>query len=324
MECREGKGARSSMNWAEISIQTTHEATDAVANIFHDLGASGVVIEDPVLINLYRSSGTWDYCELPEPTDVETVTVKAYLPVDDQLDDKLAMFKNKVDKLCDHNIDKGQGLIHCQEVKEEDWASAWKAYFHPLKISDRLVIKPTWEEYIPAVDEIIIEIDPGMAFGTGTHHTTVLCARFLDELVKKDDIVFDVGTGSGILAIIAAKLGAATVQAIDLDQLAVRTAQENVEYNGVQAVVTCGAGDLLTGVSGQADIIVANIIADVIIHLLPDVPSRLTDKGAFIASGIISDRLSDVTAAILEQGLLVERVAEEGGWAAIVARKGEL
>lgn len=312
------------MNWAEISIQTTHEATDAVANIFHDLGASGVVIEDPVLINLYRSSGTWDYCELPEPADIETVTVKAYLPVDDQLDDKLAVFKNKVDELCDHNIDKGQGLIHCQEVKEEDWASAWKAFFHPIKISDRIVIKPTWEEYLPAVDEIIIEIDPGMAFGTGTHHTTMLCARLMDGLVKKDDSVFDIGTGSGILAIIAAKLGAASVRAIDLDPLAVKTAQENIEYNGVQNSVTARQGDLLTEVSGQADIIIANIIADVIIRLLPDIPSRLSGKGAFIASGIISDRLSDVTAAILDQGLLVERVVEEGGWAAIVAVKGEL
>lgn len=312
------------MKWAEISIQTTHEATEAVANIFHDLGASGVVIEDPVLINTYRRSDTWDYCDLPEPIDVETVTVKSYLPVDDQLDDKLGLFEQKVNQLCEHNLDKGRGLIHCREVQDEDWASAWKDYFHPIKVSERIVIKPSWEDYLPAVDEIIVEIDPGMAFGTGTHHTTTLCIRLLDELVEKADILFDVGTGSGILAIVAAKLGAASVRAIDLDPVAVKITMENIAINQVQNIVAAVEGDLLSGVTGHADIIVANIIADVIIHVLPDLPPRLKDDGIFIASGIITERLSDVTAAMLEHNLIIERVVEDGGWAAIVARKGEV
>lgn len=312
------------MKWAEISIQTTHEATEAVANIFHDLGASGVIIEDPVLINAYRSSGTWDYCDLPEPADIEVVTVKAYLPVDDQLDDKLGLFEQKVNDLEQHNLNKGCGLINWVEVQDEDWASAWKEYFHPVKVSEHIVIKPSWEDYFPAVDDIVIELDPGMAFGTGTHHTTVLCIRLLDELVKTGDTVFDVGTGSGILAVAAAKLGAASVHAIDLDPVAVRVAQENVSMNSVQHTVVTAQGDLLTGVSGQADIIVANIIADVIIQILNDLPARLKDDGAFIASGIIIERLSDVTAAMLDHKFIIEKVVEEGGWAAIVARKGDL
>lgn len=312
------------MKWAEISIQTTHEATEAVANIFHDLGASGVIIEDPVLINAYRSSGTWDYCDLPEPADIEVVTVKAYLPVDDQLDDKLGLFEQKVNDLEQHNLNKGCGLINWVEVQDEDWASAWKEYFHPVKVSEHIVIKPSWEDYFPAVDDIVIELDPGMAFGTGTHHTTVLCIRLLDELVKTGDTVFDVGTGSGILAVAAAKLGAASVHAIDLDPVAVRVAQENISMNHVQHTVVTAQGDLLTGVSGQADIIVANIIADIIIQILNDLPARLKDDGAFIASGIIIERLSDVTAAMLDHKFIIEKVVEEGGWAAIVARKGEL
>ncbi len=312
------------MKWAEISIQTTHEATEAVANIFHDLGASGVIIEDPVLINAYRSSGTWDYCDLPEPADIEVVTVKAYLPVDDQLDDKLGLFEKKVNDLEQHNLNKGCGLINWVEVQDEDWASAWKEYFHPVKVSEHIVIKPSWEDYFPAVDDIVIELDPGMAFGTGTHHTTVLCIRLLDELVKTGDTVFDVGTGSGILAVAAAKLGAASVHAVDLDPVAVRVAQENVSMNHVQHTVVTAQGDLLTGVSGQADIIVANIIADIIIQILNDLPARLKDDGAFIASGIIIERLSDVTAAMLDHKFIIEKVVEEGGWAAIVARKGEL
>jgi len=310
------------MKWAEISIQTTHEATEAVANIFHELGASGVVIEDPELINSYRRAGIWDYCAIPESADTEVVTIKAYLPVDEHLDDILKIFEQRVNELEKHNLDKGRGIIRWREVKEEDWASAWKQYYHPLHISERIVIKPSWEEYEPAASEVVIELDPGMAFGTGTHHTTAMCAQCLESEIKPGDVVFDIGTGSGILAIIAAKLGAKEVKAIDLDPVAIKVARENVKLNQVEDIVTVVQGDLLTGVQGQADIIVVNIIADVIIRVLKDGPGRLKAEGIFIASGIISERLSDVTAAFLESELVIDRVMEENGWVAIVARKG--
>ena len=310
------------MKWTEISIATTHEATEAVANIFHHLGASGVVIEDPELINSYRRSGTWDYCELPEQEDVETVVVKAYLPVDEELEEKLRSFERLVNELAQHNLDKGRGTIAYKEIQEEDWATSWKEYFHPVKIGEKIVIKPSWESYQPLPEELIIELDPGMAFGTGTHHTTMLCCRALEEVVLPGQVVFDVGTGSGILAVAAAKLGAASVRAVDLDSVAVRVAKENVVMNHVEDRVEVREGDLLTGFSGQADVVVANIIADVIIRLLPDIPGRLCEGGAFIGSGIISERLPDVTAVLREQGLSVEKVMEEGGWVAIIARKG--
>lgn len=309
------------MKWAEVSIQTSHEATEAVANIFHDLGATGVVIEDPELINSYRRSGNWDYCDIPEETDTETVVIKAYLPVDDELDDKLKEFERRVDELIAHHINKGKGQIDWREVQEEDWATSWKNYFHPIAVGQRVVIKPSWEEYAQAPDEIVIELDPGMAFGTGTHHTTAMCIRCLEQVIQAGDIVFDVGTGSGILAVAAAKLGAAHVQAVDLDGVAVRVARENVILNQVEAKITLAQGDLLTGVDGRANVIVANIIADVIIRLLPDVPERLTAGGVFIGSGIIAERLGDVTEAIMAKGLVVDRIVEEGGWAAVVARK---
>lgn len=309
------------MKWAEVSIQTSHEATEAVANIFHDLGATGVVIEDPELINSYRRSGNWDYCDIPEETDTETVVIKAYLPVDDELDDKLKEFERRVDELIAHHINKGKGQIDWREVQEEDWATSWKNYFHPIAVGQRVVIKPSWEEYAQAPDEIVIELDPGMAFGTGTHHTTAMCIRCLEQVIQAGDIVFDVGTGSGILAVAAAKLGAAHVQAVDLDGVAVRVAQENIILNQVETKITLAQGDLLTGVDGRANVIVANIIADVIIRLLPDVPARLADGGVFIGSGIIADRLGDVTEAIMANGLVVDKIVEEGGWAAVVARK---
>ncbi len=310
------------MKWAEISIQTSHEATEAVADIFHELGASGVVIEDPELVNAYRRSGSWDYCDIPEELNTEVVTIKSYLPVDEFLDDKLREFEERINGLHEHDLDKGRGCINCREVQEEDWASAWKEYFHPLRVSEHIVIKPSWEEYIPATGDIVIELDPGMAFGTGTHHTTAMCIRCLEDAITPDNVVFDVGTGSGILAVAAAKLGAASVRAVDLDPVAVRVAKENIAFNNVTACVEITQGDLLTGITGKADVIVANIIADIIIKMLPDVRLRLADHGVFISSGIISERLGDVTAALIDNGFVVDRVIEEGGWVAIVAGSG--
>lgn len=310
------------MKWAEISIETTHEATEAVANIFHELGSSGVVIEDPALINSYRNSGTWEYCDIPEATDTKTVIVKAYLPADDRLDEKLRLFRKRIDELNRHDLDKGSGIIDCHEIHEEDWASSWKEYFHTTKVGERIVIKPSWETYQSAADDLVIELDPGMAFGTGTHQTTAMCCRCLETVIKPGDAVFDIGTGSGILAVAAAKLGASAVSAVDLDAVAVRVATENVAANRMEKIVAVTQGDLLTGVSGKADVIIANIIADVIIRLIPDIPAKLKDGGVFIASGIISERLGDVTAAALDQSLVVDKVLEEGGWVAMLIRKG--
>lgn len=310
------------MKWAEISIQTSHEATEAVANIFHELGSTGVVIEDPELINSYRRSGAWDYTDIPEITDTETVIVKAYLPVDEQLDGKLRLFKKLFDELKGHNLDSGSGILNCNEVNEEDWASSWKEYFHPVKIGDRIVVKPSWEEYEADKDDIVIELDPGMAFGTGTHHTTAMCCRCIEDIIKPGMTVFDIGTGSGILSIAAAKLGAAKVEAVDLDPVAVRVAKENVVINDVKDIINITHGDLLTGIKGKADLIIANIIADIIIKIVKDVPNYLNDNGYFVASGIIAERLADVSSAIIEQKLTIERVFEEGGWVALVVGKG--
>lgn len=310
------------MKWAEISIKTTHEATEVIAEIFHELGASGVVIEDPELVNTYRVSGAWDYTDIPEATNTEIVTVKAYLPVDEELDDKLAAFKQRVDALANHDIDKGLGDINCTQIQDEDWATSWKEFFHPVKVGDLIVIKPSWEEYNESPDDILIELDPGMAFGTGTHPTTSMCIRLLEEIITGGMKVFDVGTGSGVLAIAAAKLGANKVSAVDYDAVAVRVAGENITANGVEEIVSVGQSDLLQNVAGTADVIIANIIADIIIRLLDQIPQKLEKDGMLIASGIIADRLSDVTKAVLDHGLTVDRVIEEGGWVAMVIRNG--
>ncbi len=312
------------VKWMEMSVMVGHEATEATANIFHEAGAGGVVIEDPLLINSYRSSGAWDYCDIPEAADTETVTVKAYLPVDDRLDASIAEIEQSLRSLSSRLENaKPCGPLRLREVQEDDWANAWKQYFHPTRIGNNLVIKPSWEEYEPLPDDLVLEIDPGMAFGTGTHNTTVLCMEELEQLVRPGMQVFDIGTGSGILSLAAAKLGAASVRAVDLDPTAVRVATENVRDNGLESVISVRQGDLLMGTEGTADLIVANIIASVILMLLPDVPARLNKGGFFVASGIISERLGEITHAAREYGLVVDRVVERDGWAVVVAHKEE-
>lgn len=310
------------MKWAEVSITTSHEATEFIAEIFHDLGASGVVIEDPELVNSYIRSGQWDYTDIPEAENTEVVTVKAYLPVDDELDEKLRSFEREVNALSSHNVDKGPGAISCSEIQDEDWAENWKQYFHTEKVGDIIVIKPTWEDYEASPDDVVIELDPGEAFGTGTHPTTAMCIRELETLVKGGMTVFDVGTGSGILSIAVARLGAAKITAVDYDRTALKVAKENIEQNHVADVITLGQSDILKQVEGKADLVIANIIADIIIRLFDELEAHLNPGGSLLASGIIADRIGDVTEAALAHGFTIDKVVETGGWAAMVIHTG--
>ena len=309
--------------WAEISIHTTQEATEAVAAVFHELGAGGVVIEDPDLIQSYRRSGNWTDCIFPDEPAVDYVTVVGYLPSDTELPGKLRILSQRIDELAGHSLDKGRGTIRWREVRETEWADAWKQYFHTARIGRRFVIKPSWEDYQPQNDDIVLDLDPGMAFGTGTHGTTILCLESLETLVEPGMTVFDIGAGSGILSIAAAKLGAVAVQAVEYDKMATETAARNVAANGVADRVTVSQGNLMDDLTGQADIIVANLVADLILKLAPAIPARLNAEGCFLASGIIQDRLADVTAALLQQGLHVTKVNEAGEWAAVIACRSQ-
>lgn len=305
--------------WAEVSIHTTQEATEAVAAVFHELGAGGVVIEDPDLIQSYRRSGNWTDCVFPDEPQVDYVTVVAYLPSDQELPGKLRILSARIDELGKHSLNKGRGTIHWREVREAEWADSWKQYFHTSRIGERFVVKPSWEQYSPLPDDIVLDLDPGMAFGTGTHGTTILCLEIIEDLVKPGMTVFDIGTGSGILSIAAAKLGACLVKAVEYDTMATETARQNVANNGVAGSVQVSRGNLLEGIDGQADLMVANLIADLIVKLAPSIPEHLEPSGCFVGSGIIKERLPDVTSALARQGLTVIRVKEAGEWAAVVA-----
>lgn len=311
------------MKWSEFSIHTTQEAVEPISNILHEAGASGVVIED--IADLFKERRT----ELGEiyqlnPTDYpeEGVIIKAYLPVNSFLGETVEAIKDSINNLLIYDIDLGRNHVTISEVNEEEWATAWKKYYHPVKISEKFTIVPSWEIYEPvSSDELIIELDPGMAFGTGTHPTTVLCIQALEDTVKKGDKVIDVGTGSGVLSIAAGLLGAKQVVALDLDQVAVESARLNCKLNKVQNVVTVSQNNLLDGIEGPVDLIVSNILAEIIVRFIDKAYETLKVNGTFITSGIIQNKKQEVKDALLKAGFIIEETMVMEDWVAFIAKK---
>lgn len=309
------------MKWCEISIQTSHEAVELIAEIFRDLGASGVVIEDPELVNDYITSGKWDYTDIPIAKETEVVVEKAYLPVNGELEGRIQTLQQEIKALESRGVNTAPAVLTTAELQDEDWSDTWKQYFHTEKPGERVVIKPTWEEYEPKDDEVVIELDPGAAFGTGTHATTSMCIRQLEKLVKPGMTVFDVGTGSGILSIISAKLGAKNIQAVDYDDSVLKIVEENLEQNNVQDIISVAQSDLMQNVHGKAELVIANIIADIIIRLFDQLDEHLEQGGTLLTSGIIEDRIEDVLAAAEAHGYGVVERMENKGWACITFKR---
>lgn len=309
------------MKWCEISIQTSHEAVELIAEIFRDLGASGVVIEDPELVNDYITSGKWDYTDIPIAKETEVVVEKAYLPVNGELEGRIQTLQQEIKALESRGVNTAPAVLTTAELQDEDWSDTWKQYFHTEKPGERVVIKPTWEEYAPKDDEVVIELDPGAAFGTGTHATTSMCIRQLEKLVKPGMTVFDVGTGSGILSIISAKLGAKNIQAVDYDDSVLKIVEENLEQNNVQDIISVAQSDLMQNVHGKAELVIANIIADIIIRLFDQLDEHLEQGGTLLTSGIIEDRIEDVLAAAEKHGYGVVERMENKGWACITFKR---
>ena len=307
------------MKWCEISIQTRHEAVELIAEIFRDLGASGVVIEDPELVNDYITSGKWDYTDIPIAKETEVVVEKAYLPVNGELEGRIQTLQQEIKALESRGVNTAPAVLTTAELQDEDWSDTWKQYFHTEKPGERVVIKPTWEEYEPQDDEVVIELDPGAAFGTGTHATTSMCIRQLEKLVKPGMTVFDVGTGSGILSIISAKLGATNIQAVDYDDSVLKIVEENLEQNNVQDIISVAQSDLMQNVHGKAELVIANIIADIIIRLFDQLDEHLEQGGTLLTSGIIEDRIEDVLTAAEKHGYGVVERLENKGWICIVS-----
>ena len=283
---------------------------------------NGVAIEDPVLYETVRKSLPFELCDpLPEETDLSVVTVTAYYPEDEELQKRLERIEAELTAV-EKRIGRFRiGPTLFRKVSETDWSDEWKQYFHVTRVGKHIVVKPSWESYEPEAEDIVLELDPGMAFGTGTHPTTVLVLEALEKMVHPDTTVFDVGTGSGILAMTAAKLGAKSIKAVDIDGVAVRTAKDNIAKAGLADRIEVKQGDLLHGTEGKADVIVANILADIIILLLPDIPGKLKEGGLFFASGIIEDYQQAVTEAAEKAGLRVKEVTRIKDWVGLLMEK---
>lgn len=307
--------------WIEIKIVTSSAAVEAVSGIFYGLDVKGVAIEDPNdILERKQDSLSWDFADtnIFEYGDSAAV-VKGYFALEEDLDQILEYIREKLKELAEMGIDIGSGNVLSAPVYEQDWANEWKKYYKTTKLGQRIIIKPTWEDYIPKSEEVVVELDPGMAFGTGTHETTMMCVEALEKYLKPEDEVIDIGTGSGILAITASKLGARKVIGVDLDEVAVDAARENVSVNSITNVDILH-GNLIDVIQGQADVIVANIIADIVIYLSGVIKPLMKENGLFIASGVINDRKNDVVAAIEKNGLQIVEARQLGEWVAIVAR----
>ena len=312
------------MKWTEVLIKVDPQAVEAVTDILYGLGAQGVAIDEPVDVERLREDELyWDYIdEKLLENDTEETKIMAYFSEEEtNLPEKIAVIREKIRNLTEFGLSIGSGTVELSNVNQEDWESAWKQYFKPVHVTDRIVVKPEWEEYSPQEGEIVIEIDPGMAFGTGTHETTSMCINQIEKNLKSGDTVIDIGSGSGILSMAAVLLGAEKATGVDLDPVAVRVALENVELNNLQDKIDILHGNLTDVIREKADIVVANIMADIILMLLEDVREFIKDDGLFISSGIIQEKRAAVEARLLEKNFSIVEVETKGEWCAITAQK---
>ena len=312
------------MDWMEVVIHTTTMGADIVSEMLMNVGAVGTMIEDRYdVTSSKKEDGMWDLIDEDVLAHMsEDVLVKAYFKDDMSAKETLLLVGEKLAdiKRIDMGFDMGSLELANNSVHEQDWAENWKKYYKPFRAGEKLVIKPSWEPYEEKEGDLVLELDPGMAFGTGTHETTFMCMEQLEKYVTAGCKVIDVGCGSGILGLAAAKLGARDVLAIDLDELAVKVAKENTEKNRLTDKVRVVHGDLLEKADEMADVIVANIIADVICFLCGPAKKHLLPGGTFICSGIIREREEDVQNALAAAGYTVCNRLAKGEWVCLAAK----
>lgn len=288
------------MNYKLVSIETNSKGIESVTGRLYTLDIAGVEIKE----------------------EKDKVFIKTCIEENCKTEEILKDIKESMNALKDYDHEKqfGSLFITVTETCDNDWQNTWKKYYKPTKIGHNVVIVPEWEEYNAQKDDIIVKVEPGSAFGSGTHETTSLCIEFIENFVKSDTKVLDIGTGTGILAVTALKLGAESAVAVDIDEKAVETAKINAKLNGVDNKFTVFSGNLAEKVSGEFELITANIVADAIISLAPAVPKLLEKGGIFIASGIISKREEEVRKALCDNGFDIFENKHKKDWAAFAAK----
>ena len=316
------------MKWIRFTLDTHTDAVDILSYMLDEIGVEGIEIEDHVPLSEEDKKKMFVDI-LPDPEDNDgTAKVHFYMEPENCNPEKIMMQVQDIFQEVKQFCNIGKGTVSLSETEDKDWINNWKTFFKPFRAADNIVIKPTWETYEKEnEDDILIEIDPGIAFGTGSHETTKLCIQALDKYVKKGDSVLDVGCGSGILSIAALKLGAAHATAIDIDEVAVKVAAENMEVNHIPASqYTLYDGDLITNsflkvkAGTGHDIVVANILADVIIPLTGVIRPHLKKGGLYITSGIINTKEEEVREALIANGFEILGVEYMKEWCCFIAK----
>ena len=316
------------MKWIRFTLDTHTDAVDILSYMLDEIGVEGIEIEDHVPLSEEDKKKMFVDI-LPDPEDNDgTAKVHFYMEPENCNPEKIMMQVQDIFQEVKQFCNIGKGTVSLSETEDKDWINNWKTFFKPFRAADNIVIKPTWETYEKEnEDDILIEIDPGIAFGTGSHETTKLCIQALDKYVKKGDSVLDVGCGSGILSIAALKLGAAHATAIDIDEVAVKVAAENMEVNHIPASqYTLFDGDLITNsflkvkAGTGHDIVVANILADVIIPLTGVIRPHLKKGGLYITSGIINTKEEEVREALIANGFEILGVEYMKEWCCFIAK----
>ncbi|KRM93768.1 50S ribosomal protein L11 [Lentilactobacillus senioris DSM 24302 = JCM 17472] len=314
------------MEWMQVAVRTSSEAVEAVANILMETGASGVAIEDAADFANIKAGKYGDHGEIVDPDSLKHIEtgalVTAYFPESEQVEKQVPQITTRVLNLNQAGLNPGAAEVIAKPVNDTDWATAWEKYYYPVPVTRFLTVVPDWEKYTPKNnDERVIRLDPGRAFGTGTHPTTKLSLQGLESVIRGGETVIDVGTGSGVLTIGAELLGANVILATDLDDVAVDSAQKNLALNPEIGPVNVIANDLLNGINQTADIIVANILAEIIVPLVPQAWNNLPVNGYFVTSGIIDDKLDLVTNAMKQQGFAIRETLKMGEWYGVIAQR---
>lgn len=310
------------MKWNEVLIHADNVAEELIINILNEHGSNGVIIEDPLDLKIERPTRFGEIYDIDESKYPETgVYIKGYLLDNSEFNQTLKEIKKAINELVNFNIPVENITYTISSVDEEDWATSWKKYYKPTKVSDKFLVVPNWEEdYELAENDLKLVLDPGMAFGTGTHPTTMLSIQGLEKVIKKDDEVIDVGCGSGVLSIAAVLLGAKKVFAYDLDEVAVSSTNINKALNGINEEIIAKENNLLKGITKQADVIVANILAEIIVDLVEDAATIIKPEGYLVLSGIINKKSELVKDKLLEHNFKIVEEKTIEHWVMLIAQ----
>ncbi|WP_314720495.1 50S ribosomal protein L11 methyltransferase [Parvimonas micra] len=309
------------MDWTEIEVVVKNQFEDNIVGILYLFDIDGINIKDSRDYEEFaKEKPYWVVLDEDDFEKSDFITVKTYLKNDDEIEENLQILQERISEF-EREYNEKVILKIDSKIKTEDWANEWKKYYKPTKVGKNFIIKPTWEAYDLSENEIMIELDPGMAFGTGTHETTALCLEALEKIDLKDKTVFDIGSGSGILSVGALKLGAKKVEAVDIDILGVEATLENAKLNQVEDRIIVHHGDLCEKLNSKADVIVANILAHILVKLLDDISKFIKDEGIFIGSGIIEEKYSDVENALIKNNFEILEVNKNKDWVCVIARR---